>query len=759
MTPSPWSLDPHDPPSPLHGASLALTPVPARLFRTQVKRAYDNVNSHGGNEARRIYDEEIVTDATAGVAMLPHAPVALLSTRVPEFVHPQRRTSSTRLQLVAEYDHAASSSPTEAQVAAAVSAATADGWVAMANVSDIPSEIYTLEKGSFAWSQGALPADAGLGARLRVEGLAAKIQMQMRSYQRRVNEAQGTPMLRLLGAPADLVASGALAAALQAQVELTQVCSLFRVPVAATARLELEPGVPLPTGVAVPWEPARWKTLARAMTDDLWNCVDEIDQVDLLSPPCAAGPSSPPATPAATNSAHEWVVVAITSEPEVVLGAMHGGAGADAELRHTKRGVGSYIPAPFKPEEQWRMPLPPPSRLRAVLDEFPEAARQSILEPLPTVMANSCSHEGMCQVIMNDVRVWDLPYARIFDLRRKGFDNGVQILAGDQLTLCRHEGVESLLATSIIASFSELQSLDPTDKSFYDVLDTTLATIDIYKQMKAYALKCGPLHYAMHGTKVLATLGMPFIYATTRTLLGIKGIDVSVSNFESWGSYRQTLEGAQFHALFDEMRLQGKYPNIADVRREPAEELHGRLAGRILISPSAALECVGKFVQQGIASGDVVTIATAALVRLLHELERFEASIEIDDETYVRRCSYPFFLPPFRVHDKVHYTRLSAAEMSKHYVSSARMRKSHRQLFSHAEKGCNKPREQLTTADLKKVGDDYLNERRVAKLKEAWKGFSAMLSSRAERDSLAIGALERLGDAAGCTCLWACGAA
>jgi hypothetical protein len=237
---------------------------------------------------------------------------------------------------------------------------------------------------------------------------------------------------------------------------------------------------------------------------------------------------------------------------------LHGGVGADADAVHEKRSVGVYIPPPFKPEEAWLMPLPPPRRLRAVVEDFPEVAHLSILEALPTVMANSCSHEGMAQVIMADVRLWGLPYARIFDLQRRGFDNGTQILAGDQLTLARTEGVQSLLATSIAAGYAQLQALEQNDARFFEVLDSMLATIDVYKQTKAYVLKAGPLHFSMHGHRVLAAKAMPFILGTLRTLLGLKGIDIAVTDFEAWGSYRQTVEGGLWHSLFDEMRLQGK---------------------------------------------------------------------------------------------------------------------------------------------------------------------------------------------------------
>jgi hypothetical protein len=71
---------------------------PPLLVETIV-RAYDNCNSQQKG-IKRIFDNVILNDVTAGVAVLPHAPIpAGLSSRRPEFLHVSQRRACTAHEL------------------------------------------------------------------------------------------------------------------------------------------------------------------------------------------------------------------------------------------------------------------------------------------------------------------------------------------------------------------------------------------------------------------------------------------------------------------------------------------------------------------------------------------------------------------------------------------------------------------------------------------------------------------------------------
>ena len=130
-----------------------------------VERAADNCNQHGNNELRRVHGMEILNDITAVVGIMPHAPLPPgLSSRIPEYIHADRRETRTQSQLVAEYMHAGTASDEDGGTASdedgsdarALTAAAAAGWCALNVGSQIPSSCYGLSPGSFVWCDSSL---------------------------------------------------------------------------------------------------------------------------------------------------------------------------------------------------------------------------------------------------------------------------------------------------------------------------------------------------------------------------------------------------------------------------------------------------------------------------------------------------------------------------------------------------------------------------------------------------------------------------
>ena len=415
-------------------------------------RAWDNANDQSRTLEKRVHDNVVQSDVTVGVMILPNAPLPPnLDTHVPEYLHVARREALSRRRLVSKYSvPGAADAATAASLALA--AAAADGWVPYARLSEVPAESYSLPPGSLAWRDADLPLDASEPARLQVAALTTKMHTQLRSYQLRVDASQGEPFVRALGSAGTLMTGEALAGALKAlDVEPYEVKSVHVVDPSEMGKLRVH----LERGEVVPWDSARWPRCSAALGPDAWcgrdalgDCAEKID---------------------GANASAGAVVLALTSEKEPPMATLHGGMGANAELRSTKRRVGKLEVMPFEPQHSWKMPRASLDRVRAVCTDFPEVARKAITAALPTVFANSCSNVGMAQVIAADVRICGLPYAKIFDVRRSGHDGGTQIFGGDQVTLRGIESVRTALATSITALRSQLDGLDEDDPRYWQV--------------------------------------------------------------------------------------------------------------------------------------------------------------------------------------------------------------------------------------------------------------------------------------------------
>jgi hypothetical protein len=404
----------------------------------------------------------------------------------------------------------------------------------------------------------------------------------------------------------------------------------------ALERMALEPLM------AMPWEPNRWRTCAAALGPDVWAGEDDVGQLEPT---------------ADDEDGVEKVVLALTTEAAApVLSALHGGAGAANERKGSKRGASTLTAEPFSSAHAWLMPLPVDARLHAVVADFPEVARRSIIEALPTVFANSCTNEGMAKVLLWDSRLWRLPYAELYERSRLGFDDGLQILAGDQLTLARVDSVKTLLATSAITMRVQLDALETANPRYEELLATLTATEDAYMQICAYVKKVGLLHFEFHQVELIAGFAFPFILRTLSLLVKARGIDMRGRDFTRYSDFLVTVEAALWHSLFDAMRAEGAYPSAAEVALPEGG-----------VDPTVVEEIVGAFLESKATSDDRVTAATTALLRLVHEHSALHVALRHDDFEYIDRCSMPTWLPLFCAAGPIFkhlYSQLSAYHIS-----------------------------------------------------------------------------------------------
>jgi len=302
-----------------------------------------------------------------------------------------------------------------------------------------------------------------------------------------------------------------------------------------------------------------------------------------------------------------------------------------------------------------------------------------------------------------------LPYARIFDIRRTGCDDGVQIFGGDQNTLRGYDSVLAGYSLAITACRRQLDGMEQSDPAFWNIIDHLMRSIQGYKEIKAYIKKIGHLHFGMHTFKVIAATWLGPLLGTLRVLLVVKNIDVGASNYAAWTDFGAVAEDALYHSLFDQMRADGQYPTrsfVSDTDHESGVNIEG------------ALEHLGCYIEGKRDAGDAVTTCSLALMRALHEAETLYTSIRQDDKPYVDSVTMPFWLPVFRRSNKFLYAQLCAQQMSEVYNQSQGLRRASRQLFVHAQKGSMR----ATLLDisleevrklLKKREGDYINERWV----------------------------------------------
>lgn len=663
-------------------------------------RYYDNANTHNtkGGEIHRVHDNHVQNDVTVGVGVLPNAPLpAQLDSHIPEYLHIARREALSRAKLVARYQDGeanATATSAECEEVRALAAATAAGWVPFANLSDVPAECYALQPGALEWRLGALPPNVGEAAKLQVSVLRSKLQAQWRKYQLRVNASQGKPTIRSLGGVMPLGERGALETALSMQsVQSHEVVSMHFASPLSLSKLNLA------NGAGLLWEPKRWIQCAKLLGDDQWRGPD---QMDAVAAQIRTGVSVSDLDP-------DYLVVIITAEREQVISGLHGGVGADPNQVAGKRRISTLCVPPFAAAERWLMPMPKLERVLVTVHDYPEVARPAIFEALPTVMADSCTNVGMAQVIKADVKLWGLPYARIFDIRRTGCDDGVQIFGGDQNTLRGYDSVLAGYSLAITACRRQLDGMEQSDPAFWNIIDHLMRSIQGYKEIKAYIKKIGHLHFGMHTFKVIAATWLGPLLGTLRVLLVVKNIDVGASNYAAWTDFGAVAEDALYHSLFDQMRADGQYPTrsfVSDTDHESGVNIEG------------ALEHLGCYIEGKRDAGDAVTTCSLALMRALHEAETLYTSIRHDDKPYVDSVTMPFWLPVFRRSNKFLYAQLCAQQMSEVYTLSEGLRRACRQLFVHAQKGSMR----ATLLDisleevrklLKKREGDYINERWV----------------------------------------------
>jgi hypothetical protein len=433
-------------------------------------RYYDNCNVNAASrEVGRVHDATAQADITVGGAILPHAPVPQgLSHKCPDYVHVAERAALSKAALVARYtpqvrDALDSDDLTEERLEKrALSIAEAEGWSAYAALSEVPAECWLQREGTSAWHEGALPDDASAAAKRHVCVFGEKMARQLRTYQQRINWAQGVPMLRNLGALGSLRGALAISTVLSAAaVQKAELVSLHAVPASALARMKL------PEGGTIEWDAERWKACARAMGDDLLAGLDGVDEVVL-------------------PEADTMLLLAVTSERRQRTSVLFGGVAADTEAQKAARRTSTVEVAPFAVTHQWTMPLPQSSRLSAVVEDFPQVAERAIHVSVPPVFANSAYVRGFAEVLSADVELWDLPYALLFDIQRKGYDNGKQIFACDQLSLARIVSVRDGLAYAVSQLREQLDGMDETDALFLYTLETLHGAIEAYKKAHVY---------------------------------------------------------------------------------------------------------------------------------------------------------------------------------------------------------------------------------------------------------------------------------
>lgn len=695
----------------------------------------DNGNASDRKTTHRFFKTHAICAVGVGGAIFPNTPIdPALSSELPTWVRAHRtapREAVTAAQLAIKLGHGGAAD------AGLNAAAIAAKWHHFERrLSRLPLDVFLVREGHF--SLAPLPADAPkpLG-RLRFE---ARMIEGLASYPRFKERAAGRPSLRRLAdSPVELVAQGeaALGDVLAARAlppAWVTACHILPSdsPVLEVACLS-PPPLPPALEAAIHWDRsviASYDEIASALGDSVWILDDDgaLDARTTLARLASALDALP-------SAASPPVLVLVTREREVLSHRMLGGAGAEARRRGTSKTQSALHSPPLPPEHTWTLDAAAVgalvhARVRALVADNSRVYDRTIMEPMKTVHADTCSNRGMLEVLVTYAESLALPCPEIYRRLTNGYDSGKVGLEGDQLTKARTLGLLRKLAESMEETYEALDSLIATDPRRAQLLAILGKRVGLYQVVASFEVVNGHFHMHWHGGRVLAAVRCPLGLGVSSTLLGFPRFDASVPNFKVFDDLMATDFPALRISLLDQMLLEGRLPLVANL---PANMATGH------VEPHALLTLVFEYLDEKAASGDVITQHHCVALRASHEWLENGDAIRAGDKEFSDECMAPWLMPLHKVLGKFNEAMLCAEQAAELGRQSAHMRRALHVLFSHAITAVKGDIEQLAdqlTKDLvHKRATDWVNERDVDMFKRAVNSFSNLAASTAERKS------------------------
>jgi hypothetical protein len=124
---------------------------------------------------------------------------------------------------------------------------------------------------------------------------------------------------------------------------------------------------------------------------------------------------------------------------------------------------------------------------------------------------------------------------------------------------------------------------------------------------RCYKKKVGLFHFEWHVLKSIVPRFFPVIFSTLVVLYSLSALDATVRYFTPWSELLQLVERGVHSSQLEMMVADGQYPTVGAIRVDGGVDV------------DRVLDAQGAYVEGKVASGDVVTAATASLLRYLHE--------------------------------------------------------------------------------------------------------------------------------------------
>ena len=620
-------------------------------------------------------------------------------------------------------------------------AAAAAGWVHYdLRLSRLPLEAYHIRPGHFSLAPMASGAPRPLG-RDRFEAAMLQAVHLFGKPGGFVDVAVGKPTARLLRVKVgELLAADADEASLKLNDLLIEcalpagwVCSAH-VCTATPAKLKAaglasQPAADV-TGVGVCEAIAAWSDQqlaalggALALGRNIW-CLSNggTSQPKLDATATLASLRSLSAKPTA-------MLLLLTREPQRRRHAMLGGAGAVAERRATAKTVSALTVLPLACEYRWQLdPSEVATRVnarRTLLEAAnPSIYEPSIIEPLPTVVADTCSLAGMLKVLLSYAELFALPHEQIYKLMRRGFDSGVLFMEGDQMTDKRVAGVVRKLSLSLQETVDRLDGLPERDPRRRPLLADLEEIVPSYQIASLWSRKKGDFHMHWHSGRALKPIIFPALgLDVVITLFHITGIDDAITAFAPFNDFTKHLVlPALKISLLQDMVTNGRYPDMEAVVPVTQEYASSELVLSELFA----------YLDEKATCGDAVTAAQAAGMRALHEWIQNETSMGEGDKEWKDTCNSPMFMPIHRLAGKPNEAALCAEQAVEVFAQSEYLYSAGVDMFTHRLRQLESKVKELKR-EVHKKPTDWINERFVDFLKRSLAGFSAMAEGTAER--------------------------
>ena len=700
-------------------------------------------------------------DVAIGGIIYPHVAldVSTLSCELPQFARRMANGSYT-VATLSELRETCKLSPKAllTEVRAAVALRSTEDWLFYGrSPSLLPPDYFQLRPNALS-----LSPIASSGAPLLQQRFGVKLGKKLRSFSLFLPWVVGQPKVRLLGPAQDVVAprreGGGLSAALSdAGLVPAFVLSVYMVEGAALVGSSLQPSAAEPQLPIALWDPsAQDAALAELLRDDVWEgtTAEELDRATL---------TLHSALDARGSGGGQAVVLALTMERDGKDTKLLNGAGADKSSRFSAKRASTVAWSAPHAKHAWVLPVPTDNRVQEVLSINPHVYKPMVSEPMPLVHVNPSETTGitltltsiliplspipepylaltitligMCEVLLHDKDLLDLPQADVYAALQRGSDRGCLLNEGDILSNLRVVSVEKGAAETIIAMTDLLSDLAAGHPGRPQLLKLLYKSVETYETCKSMLTKSGDFHMAKkHCLSVVLQVVLPLGGNTLKTLFLITGVDAAVTHVNKAVSFAELYEEGLYISLFRKAQQQGKYPTALSLSVDGAME-DGREPE---LSAEKGQAWVLSYIKQLAESGDAVTCSSVTQLRLLHEFFELVSAQKRADMPFDEEESARFWMPLMKAAGKFHCAHSLAEKAILKLTRSGCTRAVEQLLFTHCISKFEMELEEYCEANVHNQPSDYVNERLVDMTKQAVGGFSAMLPVTADRAALSL---------------------